>query len=941
MPEPDVLVTKVTVPPLRSRLLHRAHLLATLDQSRSSPLTLLSAPAGFGKTTLLSTWAGQSTARVAWLTLDEQDNDPTRFWTYVIAALRRCDAPVGEATLALLHAQHPPLLTGALTLLINELAALAHDIALILDDYHLISAPAIHDSLRFLLDHLPSCLHLLIAGRGDPPLPLARLRARGQLIELREPDLRLNGDEAATFLAEVMGLALAHDVIGHLEARTEGWIAGLQLAALSLRRHHDLSVLMTAFAGSHRFVLDYVQQEILAPLPEARQRFLLQISVLDRINADLCRALTGDPSSQTILESVERANLFLLPLDEERRWYRFHTLFREVLLARLHATLPGEVARLHREAALWYIRQDSLDEAIPHALATRDFSFAASLLEDSVEPLYLQGKLNTLLTWVKHLPDDVLHAHPRLATSYILLFNMLFPFSQQQQETRDHLSRLRTGVEQRLQESDPTSLPLAERDRLRRRLAILEGWDLVARALSDGNAEQLHGLAEQWQHLPSDDDAMWQVYQLAPFSMAWRMAGNFPPMVAALQDSRRLLQRTRQRYQESQILWGLITALIASGRLRQARDHCQELRRLVDSLGGPLPVAAYPDLFQAQVSYAWNQLEDARRAAQAAIAQTASLQYMDILIPAYEVLARVCIAQGDLAGAEQAVRAAEGVQQAAGIPLFRPRLESLWVQLWLARGDLQQAARWAEQCSYRHEDPAYSREGAYLALASVYIARRQYSQATSLLATLLRGAERVSRVESMISIMALQVAALQASGATHEALPVLQRLLSLAQPEAYLRVFLDAGEPMRLAVQAWLATDQQALSPLPAAHAQSVCAAFAAARPRAMPYQDARQQDRQAAPRAMTAQPVPQVPASQPCTSPITPRAAPPLPEPLTAREQEVLRLLAEGAPNKEIARQLVVSLATVKKHVANILGKLGVENRTQAIARARALSLL
>src|SRR6266496_817771 len=612
MPEPDLLVTKFTIPPVRSALLQRSHLLTALDQSRSFPLTLLSASAGFGKTTLLSAWANQSTSQVAWLALDEQDNDPTRFWAYVIASLRHSSSPVGEGALAMLHSPHPSLLTGALTSLINELAALSQDIALILDDYHLIREQAIHDSLQFLLDHLPPCLHLLLASRSDPKLALARLRARGQVIEIRETELRLSGEEAARFLTQVTGLALTEEEIGRLETRTEGWIAGLQLAALSLRRHDDALAFIRAFAGSHRFILDYVQEEILEPLPEVQQRFLLQTSVLTRMNAEVCQALTGEQASQQMLESLERANLFLIPLDEERHWYRLHTLFREVLLARLQATQPEQVSRLHREAALWYQQRGWPHEAITHALATKDFFYVASLLEGCVERLYLQGEMQTLLAWIKLLPQEVLRTHPRLATSYILAFNLLFPFSPQQQEERAYLRQLQEGVEVLLQREDQTSLPQAERDRLRHRLTILDGWRLATQALSEGNVEQMSMLAEQMQHMPPDDDTMWQQHQLAPFGMAWRMAGNFPPMVTALQESRKSTQMTQNRYLEAQILWGLIVALIALGRLRQAHDRCQELQWLVDSLGGPLPVAAYPNVIQAQLAYVWNQLDGAK-----------------------------------------------------------------------------------------------------------------------------------------------------------------------------------------------------------------------------------------------------------------------------------------------------------------------------------------
>jgi LuxR family maltose regulon positive regulatory protein len=932
MPEPDLLVTKFTIPPLRAQLLPREQLIAILNQSRLVPLILLSASAGFGKTTLLSAWASQSSSQIAWLSLDDQDNDPTRFWVYVIAALRHSGSrlsAVGEAALAMLQSPQPPLLTGALTSLINELAALEQETVLILDDYHMISKQAIHESLQFLLEHLPSCLHLLLASRVDPQLPLARLRARGQVVEIRDTDLRLSGEEAASFLTQVMGLALSEEDTRRLERRTEGWIAGLQLAALSMRRHADVSAFLQAFTGSHRLILDYVQEEILEPLPQGQQRFLLQTSVLDRMNAEICQALTGEPASQTILEELERANLFLIPLDEERRWYRFHTLFREVLLARLQATQPEQVVRLHREAALWYQHQGWPHEAIPHALATQDAVFVAELLEGCVERLSRQGELQTLLAWIKLLPLEVLRAHPRLATSYILAFNVLFPFSHQQQEERAYLHQLQEGVERLVQSEDQTTHTLAEGDRLHHRLMILKAWNLVAEALSDGNVEQLSSLAEQMQHLLPEDDTMWQLQSLAPFGMAWRMAGNFPPMVIALQESRKSTWMTQNRYLEAQILWGLIVALIALGQLRQAHDHCQELQQLVDRLGGPLPVAAYPDLFQAQLAYAWNQLGTAKSAAEIAIEKTVPLQYMDILMGAYEVLVRVCMAQGDLTGAEQAVREMERVYQSAGIPLFRSWIESLWVHLWLVQGHLTQAIDWAEHTFYRQEVLFYSRENAYLALVRVYLAQQRYPQALQWLTALLSSAEQVARVGSIISILALQVAVLQASSATQEALRVLLRLLALAEPEGYIRPFLDAGEPMHQALQALLTTQhvQQDIPPVPpalASFASTVLAAFACEQRQIV--------QQEVIPPFSKALP----PASSPSS-----QAAQQLLEPLTLRELEVLHLLAQGASNQEIARQLVVSLATAKKHVASILSKLGAENRTQAIAHARSLSLL
>jgi LuxR family maltose regulon positive regulatory protein len=400
------------------------------------------------------------------------------------------------------------------------------------------------------------------------------------------------------------------------------------------------------------------------------------------------------------------------------------------------------------------------------------------------------------------------------------------------------------------------------------------------------------------------------------------MAGNFPPVVAALQEMGEMARMRQNPYQEAQALWGLIVALIALGQLSQARDHCETLHQLVTGLGEPLPIAAYPDVFQAQLAYEWNQLEVAKRAALLAIEKAAPLQYMDILMMAYEVLVRACLALGDLTGAEHAAHEMEQVNRHAGIPLFRPWVESLQVQFWLAQGHLRRAANWAEHTPYREEAHFYSRESASLALVRVYLAQQKYAPALQLLAALRSCASRVARVGSSISILALQVAALQASGSSQEALDVLLHLLPLAEPEGYVRVFLDAGEPMKQALQAVLATDHRPDgSSALVSYVQTLLTAFASEQHHALA--------QQATPIGTTS------PSGRPS------HVVSALPEPLTAREQEVLRLLAQGATNQEIADRLVVSLRTVKKHVGNLLLKLEAQNRTHAVARARELSLL
>ncbi|QBD76932.1 hypothetical protein EPA93_13330 [Ktedonosporobacter rubrisoli] len=921
MAEPDLLVTKFTIPPVRSALLRRPHLLALLDQSTSVPLTLISAPAGFGKTTLLSAWAGQCTSQVAWFMLDEQDNDPARFWAYVIAALRKAGAAVGETTLAMLHSPQPATLSSALTVLLNELAAQAKDTALILDDYQLIREAAIHESLQFVLAHLPANLHLLLGTRADPQLPLARLRARGQVIEIREGDLRLREEEAAGFFSKVMGLSLTPEEVARLEQRTEGWIAGLQLAALSLRKHTDVSTFLRNFSGSQRFLLEYIQEEILAPLPQAQERFLLHTSVLTRMNAEICQALTGELASQQMLEELERANLFLISLDEEQSWYRLHTLLREVLLTRLQVKEPEEFRRLHREAALWYQRQDWPHEAIPHALATQDFMFVADLLEGWVERLYLRGEFKTLLSWVKMLPEDVLRAHPFLATSYIMTFNMLFPFSHQMPEERVYTRRLQEAMEQLMQH--PTTLNPQKQELLLQRMRILRGWNLLTRALSDGETERLEGTLELLKDQCLDDGLMWRLQAEGSTAVAARLLGNFPLMISLIEEGRKTWM-AENRYLQVQYLWGLIAAYIALGQLRQAQDRCEVLQQLIATLGIQAPLAAYPDLFRAQLAYAGNQLEVAKSAALSAIEKTGPLQFMDILMGAYEVRVRCYLAEGDLAAARQALQEMENAHRLDSIPLFRPWIESLQVQLWLAQGDLARAGDWAAHTSYLHGQKFYSsRESAYLAHTRVYLAQKKYSLALERLAALQSSAEQFSRMGSVISILALKVNALQASGADEEAQQMLLRLLSLAEPEGFIRVFLDAGEPMQQALQAFLKTTHTPQNDSPIslaliAYARTVLTAFG-------------QESAQVVLEEMS------VPSSK---SPSLQTAQPPL-EVLTPREQQVLLLLAQGASNREIADELVVSLATAKKHVASILSKLGAENRTQAIAHARSRALL
>jgi len=548
-----LLATKLATPRVGATLVVRERLLSDLDGARAHRLTLLSATAGWGKTTLLSAWAasleardlrreasaagpdlrndlnrtaGQASSRgalwaplaptVAWLSLDELDNDPTRFWVAFIAALRRSVPALGALALAMLQSPERAPLSAILSVLLNELAATTEGapIVLILDDYHLIDDRAIHEAVSFFLEHLPDHLHLLLSSRVDPDLPLSRWRVRGELLEIRAAELRFTEAEASSFFKGALGAGLAEADVRLLSQRTEGWIAGLQLAALAMRQRADRAAFVQSFTGSHRYLLDYIQEEILQRQELWVQRFLLQTAVLRRLNAALCAARTEDATNQALLEMLERHNLFVVPLDDERQWYRMHELFREVLLARLQATEPELVPVLHQRAAHWYAAHDELPEAITHALAARDFASAASLIERTAERLWLSGEAQTVQSWIGALPDDVVRQHARLAlTAALRLLESLHStvreaYARAQAQVEQTIARLEI-VLQRQQEStaspdvDETllALPDAEVAVMERRIRLLRALIAARASLIRGDATRMRLLAQETEAL--------------------------------------------------------------------------------------------------------------------------------------------------------------------------------------------------------------------------------------------------------------------------------------------------------------------------------------------------------------------------------------------------------------------------------------------------------
>ncbi len=670
-----LLSPKLSRPRLSTQLVERERLLSELDAVWSHPLTLVSASAGSGKTTLLSAWTTLSSQPqesletikgaernggepvIAWLSLDSLDNDPIRFWSSVIAALRICLPHRGQRAFAMLHSSDSPPLTTILITLLQDLMEEDSDIILILDDYHVISDQAILDSMLFLIEHVPANLHLVLATRTDPELPLSRLRVRGHLLEIRDRDLQFTQGEATSFLTKGMGLPLSEGDVVTLHQRTEGWIAGLQLAALSLRKRGDISALVKDFAGSHRFLLDYVQQEILAQLPVPLQQFLLQTSILERMNAALCQAVAALPSieeSQEMLEALERANLFVVPLDDERQWYRFHDLFREALRARLQASQPQLVPLLHLRAARFYETAGQRREAISYALAAPDFSFAATLMEQVAESFWLSGEARIVHTWVLSLPDTVLRAHLRLALLAALHFLNSITIGPQTVHVSmaAQVERTLIRLEEILRRTSDLALSEVEVALIERRLRVLQALIEVPAIIKRGDQERLQYLALELEALPQDEEARWNMIPL--YFTFWRTAllqGEGASLVPKLLAAKQQMIGAGDSLVAIRVMAWLAFAYLQAAQLHLAQQECLETLALIEQCGARTIMAGYVYHFLFQISYAWNRLEEAAEWLHRLQRLAQDWQLMDLLVRGELLSARLELARGDLSTA--------------------------------------------------------------------------------------------------------------------------------------------------------------------------------------------------------------------------------------------------------------------------------------------------
>jgi len=897
-----LLAAKVRVPARRREAVARPRLVGRVG--RAARLTLVSAPAGFGKTTLLTEWLAQAPGgpAVAWVSLDERDNDPGTFWTYVVTAVQDATGGVGADALDVLRSPQPPV-EAALVSLVNELHARPGEVVLVLDDYHLVESGEIHDGMAFLLDHLPDHLHLLLATRADPPLPLARLRARGELVEIRAGDLRFTREEAAEYLAGPMGLTLSGDDVVRLAERTEGWAAALQLAGLSLQDRDDPSAVVARFAGDDRFVVDYLAEEVLARLPADVREFLLRTSVLERFTGPLCDAVTGQAGGAARLVALERSNLFLVPLDDRRQWYRYHHLFADVLRAHLLDQQPGEVAGLHRRASAWFQEHGDPAAAIRHALAGDDHDRAAELIELTMPLIRRERREVELARWVREVPDEVVRRRPVLAVAFVGALAQVSDFATVDKRLSDVERSLRPDGGP-WPERPPPGLVVVDEDGYRALPASVDMYR-AALALARGELDATVAHARAALSLAPPGDGLVRDAAGALGGLASWATGDLAGAHAAYTESVAGLARAG-------LVADVLGCSITLGDLRitQGRlgDALTTYQRALDLAAGEsaAPLRGTADM-HVGIAGVLVERDDLAAAAEHVAVSRRLGEHKGLPQNPYRerlVLARLREADGDLDAALALLDEADRVYNGDYSPNVRP-VAAVRARLRVRRQELGHADAWVRERQLSAGDElTYLREYEHVTLARLLLARgavgavRDLDDASGLLDRLLAAAEDGGRDGTVIEVLLLQALAGQAAGDPAAALGALSRAVALAEPEGYVRLVADEGPPMA-ALLRLLDRDGRA----PRGYVRRLLAATAA----------------------------------RPDSSP----SGQPLVDPLSDRELDVLRLLAGDLDGPDIARELTVSLNTLRTHTRRIYAKLGVTSRRAAVKRGQALHLL
>lgn len=889
-----LLQTKLYIPPTRTTVVPRSRLIEQLTRGINGKLTLLSAPAGFGKTTLITDWLSHLELSIAWVSLDEDDSEPQQFFNYIEAAIHPFLA--NHQTLSsLLQSPEPPPAKALATALINDCTAISTPCVLVLDDYHAVESAEIDLALAFLLDHMPPNLHLVMTSRSDPGFPLSRLRARNQLTEIRADDLRFSTEETAIFLQSVMGITLSPEQISALEARTEGWVVGLQMAALSMKNRDDVDVFVTSFTGSHHFIMDYLVEEVLNQQPVEVQEFLLQTAVLTRLCADLCDAVRQSTASQQILKVLETQNIFLIPLDNERHWYRYHHLFADVLQAYAQSKHPELATSSHQRASHWFIEQNARHKAIEHAVAANDFELAADQIELAWRGMDRSFQEVKWLKWVQTLPDTLIRTRPVLSAGYgwALLDTGQFEEAEPRLQEAERWLENPTGdmvvVDQREYEALPATIAAGR--------AYL--------AMGRGDLAATKRYAQLTLDLLPDDDHFYRGVPTVTLGMAQWAEGELNAAADSFAAAIAHFQRADNLLFAVSGLLVLAQIKVRLGQLHEAAATQTHTLSLITESGQPLfHSIASVHRGQSLIRCEQGDLEAARwhlnqSAEQSEQAGTPGGGHL------HEVAtATLAWAAGDLAAAQTHLDRAAAIYQRGRMAEYAP-IDAIRCRLWLAQGELSQAQAWATQHQQlpSTDDLSFMREYEHLTLVRLHIAlyRRDKTQdqvkdTLSLLNSLLQRACAENRMGSEIECLLLLALVEDAQGNRQSALAHVDKMLRLAQPQGYFQIFVQEGKPMadllKAAVSHNIASD----------YATRLFAAF-------------------------------DEPADQPPSQPLV--------EPLSERELEVLTLVAAGLKNKEVAETLFISHNTVLYHTKNIYGKLGVNKRTLAIAKARELNLI
>jgi LuxR family maltose regulon positive regulatory protein len=894
--ENNLLATKLYIPPTGQILVSRPRVTQLLSRAITSSLTLVSAPAGYGKTTLVSSWLREIDFPSAWLSLDEGDNDPIRFLQYFISALQKILPTLQPDLLGVLQGMPPSNFETLLNLIINEIAIRATSFVLVMDDFHNLHAQSILEMISYLLEHAPPQMHVVLLSRTDPPLPLSHLRARNQLVDIRADHLRFTRNEIVEFLNGVVGLNLSGEEITAMEARTEGWIAGLQLAAISMQGIDDIHSFVSAFTGSHYYIMDYLTEEVLKHQSEQVRLFLLQSSILGPMCGSLIEAVVDpgvieETNAQGMLGDLERMNLFLVPLDNERRWYRYHHLFAEVLSRRLEQLYPQLPAELHQRASQWFEQNGFIPEAIQHSLAAGNQARTAQLIEQNGVLLLIRGEVTTLLQWIEAI-EPYSQSHPWLyifkawafaLTGYLDRVNGMLRTAEELISTLEETSQVRimkgTIAAARAFRANLQGEPLFAADFARQALGCLPDIDLISRSL--------------------------RTVSYALLGDASSLSGNLMEAQQAYLEAGRIGQAAGDIHLIIVNNSNLANILIELGSLRQAARIYYDTLRIATRPDGQKSIIAgrvYSEL--SQVSYEWNQLKDAFQFAQQGLSLCQQWGNMDLQAIGYVMLARLEHLQAHPEKAQEAMQTAEQLLNRFDLA---PK-NSVWVKSALARlsivqRNLEKASHFIQQSGINigsiHGDTeiSYLQEPIVLIVVRLLMAKGEYNTALALSQRLLQKAEAEKRIGRVIEVLVLQSLAFQGKKDMDQALAVLERALLLAEPEGYTRVFLDEGEPMaKLLFQVKAQRISQGYeSVLLSAHERAT----------------------------QTGLPPAQL-----------------LIEPLTSRELEVLKLIEAGCTNQDIAGKLVISIPTVKRHISNIYAKLGAKSRTQAISLGRALRL-